>query len=88
MVIGIRVYKSDNILAYDLLSEAYKAVGDFARFYEARADLSYQRADYPRAIDDLNEALNHLKPEEKLENRRLEAKKRQLQTEFDRLRRM
>ncbi|WP_397472067.1 M48 family metalloprotease [Rheinheimera sp.] len=81
-------YKSDNILAYDLLSEAYKAVGDFARFYEARADLSYQRADYPRAIDDLNEALNHLKPEEKLENRRLEAKKRQLQTEFDRLRRM
>lgn len=81
-------YKNDNILAYDLLSEAYKAVGDFARFYEARADLSYQRADYPRAIDDLNEALNHLKPEEKLENRRLEAKKRQLQTEFDRLRRM
>ena len=70
------------------MSEAYKAVGDFARFYEARADLSYQRADYPRAIDDLNEALNHLKPEEKLENRRLEAKKRQLQTEFDRLRRM
>lgn len=81
-------YKSDNILAYDLLAESYKAVGDLARFYEARADLSYQRADYPRAIDDLNEALNHLKPEEKLENRRLEAKKRQLQTEFDRLRRM
>lgn len=81
-------YKSDNILAYDLLANAYKAVGDFARFYEARADLSYQRADYPRAIDDINEALNHLKPEEKLENRRLEAKKRQLQTEFDRLRRM
>ncbi|HEY9040695.1 MAG TPA: M48 family metalloprotease [Rheinheimera sp.] len=81
-------YKSDNILAYDLLTQAYKAVGDFARFYEARADLAYQRADYPRAIDDLNEALNHLKPEEKLENRRLEAKKRQLQTEFDRLRRM
>ena len=81
-------YKSDNILAYDLLTQAYKAVGDFARFYEARADLAYQRADYPRAIDDLNEALNHLKQEEKLENRRLEAKKRQLQTEFDRLRRM
>ena len=81
-------YKSDSILAYDLLSEAYKASEDFARFYEARADLSYQLANYPRAIDDINEALNHLAPEEKLENRRLEAKKRQLQAEFDRLRRM
>ena len=81
-------YKNDNMLAYDLLSEAYKAVGDFAKFYEARADLSYQQANYPKAIDDLNEALNYLQPDEKLENRRLEAKKRQLQTEFDRLRRM
>ena len=81
-------YKDDSILAYDLLAEAYKATGDMARFYEARADLSYQLAIYPKAIDDLNEALNHLTAEEKLESRRLEAKKNQLQTEFDRLRRM
>ena len=81
-------YKDDNILAYDMLAEAYKKVEDFAKYYEARADLSYQQANYPRAIDDINEALNYLKPEEKLENRRLEAKKRQLQTEFDRLKRM
>ncbi len=81
-------YKNDNILAYDLLSEAYKASGDMARFYEARSDLSYQLANYPKAIDDLNEALNYLTAEEKLESRRLEAKKSQLQTEFDRLRRM
>ncbi|MEH8020645.1 M48 family metalloprotease [Rheinheimera metallidurans] len=81
-------YKSDNVLAYGLLADAYKAAGDMAKFYEARADLNYQYANYPRAIDDINEALNHLKTEEKLENRRLEAKKRQLQTEFDRLRRM
>ncbi|MEH8018298.1 M48 family metalloprotease [Rheinheimera muenzenbergensis] len=81
-------YKNDSILAYDLLSEAYKAVDDLARFYEARADLSYQLANYPKAIDDLNEALNHLAAEDKLESRRLEAKKNQLQTEFDRLRRM
>mgnify|MGYP005839519093 CR=1 FL=1 len=81
-------YKNDSILAYDLLSEAYKAVDDMARFYEARADLSYQLANYPKAIDDLNEALNHLTAEDKLESRRLEAKKNQLQTEFDRLRRM
>jgi len=81
-------YKNDNILAYGMLADAYKASGDFAKYYEARADLRYQQADYPRAIDDLNEALNYLKSEEKLENRRLEAKKNQLQTEFDRVRRM
>lgn len=81
-------YKNDSILAYDLLSEAYKANGDMSRYYEAKADLSYQLANYPKAIDDLNEALNYLKPEEKLESRRLEAKKSLLQTEFDRLRRM
>ena len=75
-------------MAYDLLSEAYKANGDMSRYYEAKADLSYQLANYPKAIDDLNEALNYLKPEEKLESRRLEAKKSLLQTEFDRLRRM
>lgn len=81
-------YKNDNILAYDLLADAYKALGDFAKFYEANADLAYQLANYPKAIDDLNEALNHLKAEQKLENRRLEAKKRQLQAEFNRLQRM
>ncbi|GAB2925963.1 M48 family metalloprotease [Rheinheimera gaetbuli] len=81
-------YKNDSILAYDLLSDAYKAIDDMARFYEARADLSYQLANYPKAIDDLNEALNHLTADDKLESRRLEAKKNQLQTEFDRLRRM
>lgn len=81
-------YKNDNILAYDLLAEAYKAQGELAKYYEARADLAYQLANYPKAIDDLNESLNHLKPEQKLENRRLEAKKRQLQAEFNRLQRM
>lgn len=81
-------YKNDNILAYDLLVDAYKALGDFGKYYEARADLAYQLANYPKAIDDLNEALNHLKPEQKLENRRLEAKKKQLQAEFNRLQRM
>ncbi|MDP4946240.1 M48 family metalloprotease [Alishewanella sp. SMS8] len=81
-------YKDDNILAYDLLSEAYKAQEDFAKYYETRSDLFYQLANYPKAIDDLNEALNSLKPDARLENRRIEAKKRQLQAEFERLQRM
>lgn len=52
-------YKDDNILAYDLLAEAYKQQEEFARYYEARADLFDQMANYPKAIDHFNEALNH-----------------------------
>lgn len=85
---GLLFYKDDNILAYDLLADAYKALEDYARYYEARSDLSYQLANYPKAIDDIDEALNYLKPEEKLEARRLEAKKKNLQAEFARLQRM
>ncbi|MCC5826997.1 MAG: M48 family metallopeptidase [Alkalimonas sp.] len=81
-------YKEDNILAYDLIAKAYQNLEDYARFYEARSDFYYQLANYPRAIDDLQEALNHLSSSDKLENRRLEAKRRQMQAEFDRLRRM
>ncbi|WP_456237616.1 beta-barrel assembly-enhancing protease [Alkalimonas mucilaginosa] len=81
-------YKEDNILAYDLIAKAYQNLEDYARFYEARSDFHYQLANYPRAIDDLQEALNHLSSSDKLENRRLEAKRRQMQAEFDRLRRM
>ena len=81
-------YKDDNILAYSMLADAYKEMEDLPRFYEARADLSYQLANYPKAIDNIDEALNYLQPEEKLEARRLEAKKKQLQAEFSRLQRM
>ncbi|WNO60799.1 M48 family metalloprotease [Rheinheimera sp. MMS21-TC3] len=81
-------YKEDNILAYSMLADAYEAMEDLPRFYEAQADLSYQLANYPKAIDNIDEAINYLQPEEKLEARRLEAKKKQLQAEFSRLQRM
>lgn len=81
-------YKEDNIPAYEMLADAYKGMEDFAKYYEARSNLYYQRANYPRAIDDINEALNYLQPEDRLENRRLEAKKQKLQAEFSRLQRM
>ncbi|OBP15246.1 peptidase [Rheinheimera sp. SA_1] len=81
-------YKNDNFLAYEMLVEAYKGLNDMARYYEARADLYYQLANYPKAIDDINVALNQLTPDDQLESRRLEAKKKQLQTEFSRLKKL
>lgn len=80
--------KPDTYLAYEMLVDVYKALGDDARYYESRADLYYQLANYGRAIDDINVALNHVPDEDKLENRRLEAKKKQLQTEFTRIKKL
>lgn len=81
-------YKNDNFLAYEMLVEAYKGLNDMARYYEARSDLYYQLANYPKAIDDINVALNQLTSDDQLESRRLEAKKKQLQTEFSRLKKL
>lgn len=81
-------YRSDIFPAYEMIADTYKAMEDYPRYYEARADMYYQLAIYPKAIDDLNEALNHLAPENQLENRRLEAKKKQWQTELNRLKRL
>jgi predicted Zn-dependent protease len=81
-------YKNDNFLAYEMLVDTYKGLNDMARFYEARADLYYHLANYPKAIEDINVALNQLKSDEQLESRRLEAKKKQLQTEYSRLKKL
>ena len=81
-------FKNDIFLAYEMLADTYKAMEDYARYYEARADLYYQLAVYPKAIDDLNEALNHVGPKNTLEIRRIEAKKKQWQAELNRLKRL
>lgn len=80
--------KPDTFLAYDMLTDVYKSMNDMAKYFEARADLYYQLAIYPKAIDDINEALNQLGSDDKLENRRLEAKKKQWQTELNRLKQL
>ncbi len=81
-------FKPDTYLAYEMLIDAYKSMNDMAKYFEARADLYYQLAIYPKAIDDINEALNRLAATDKLESRRLEAKKKQWQAEFTRLKQL
>ena len=81
-------FKPDTYLAYEMLIDAYKSMNDMAKYFEARADLYYQLAIYPKAIDDINESLNRLAATDKLESRRLEAKKKQWQAEFTRLKQL
>lgn len=81
-------YKNNNFLAYDMLIDVYRQMNDMAKYHEAKADMYYQLAIYPKAIDDINMALNQLSPEDDLENRRLESKKKQWQAEFNRLKKL
>lgn len=81
-------FKPDTYLAYEMLIDAYKSLNEMAKYFEARADLYYQLAIYPKAIDDINEALNRLAETDKLESRRLDAKKKQWQAEFSRLKQL
>ena len=81
-------YKNNNFLAYEMLVEVYRQLDDMAKYYEAKADIYYQLAIYPKAIDEINMALNHLADDDQLENRRLESKKKQWQTEFNRLKKL
>jgi hypothetical protein len=71
-----------------MLVEVYRQLDDMAKYYEAKADIYYQLAIYPKAIDEINMALNHLADDDQLENRRLESKKKQWQTEFNRLKKL
>ncbi len=81
-------FKPDTYLAYEMLIDVYKSLKDMSKYFESRADLYYQLAIYPKAIDDINEALNQLAESDKLESRRLEAKKKQWQAEFSRLKQL
>ena len=81
-------YKNNNYLAYEMLIEVYRQMNDMAKYYEAKADLYYLLAIYPKAIDELNMALNQLANNDELENRRLESKKKQWKTEFTRLKQL
>ncbi len=81
-------YKNNNYLAYEMLVEVYRQMNDMAKYYEAKADLYYLMAIYPKAIDELNMALNQLATNDELENRRLESKKKQWKTELTRLKQL
>ncbi len=85
---GLLYHKNSHFLAYEMLVEVYRQMNDMAKYYEAKADLYYQLAIYPKAIDEINMALNQLASDDELENRRLESKKKQWQTEFNRLKQL
>lgn len=80
--------KPDHYLAKQLLVDAYQKQQKMAAYHEANADLYGEIGAFMKAADEVQKALNFIKPHEKLKQKRLKAlllQYRQLQKELARL---
>jgi predicted Zn-dependent protease len=74
----------DNILAYELLSDAYQASQQSLEMHQVKAEIYALLAAYPRAIDELHNAYNFAS-DRPLEKHRIRARIEQLRVSQERL---
>jgi predicted Zn-dependent protease len=74
----------DNLLAYELLSDAYRSSEQKLEMHQVKAETYALLAAYPRAIDELHTAYNYAN-ERKLEQKRIRARIEQFRTALERL---
>jgi predicted Zn-dependent protease len=74
----------DNMLAYELLSDAYRSSEQKLEMHQTKAEVYALLAAYPRAIDELHTAYNYAN-ERKIEKQRIRARIEQFRTAQERL---
>jgi predicted Zn-dependent protease len=74
----------NNLLAYELLSDAYRVSEQKLEMHQVKAELYALAAAYPRAIDELHSAYNFA-DERKIEKQRIRARIDQFRTAQQRL---
>jgi predicted Zn-dependent protease len=74
----------DNMLAYELLSDAYRSSQQKLEMHQTKAEVYALFAAYPRAIDELHTAYNYAN-ERKIEKQRIRARIEQFRTAQERL---
>jgi len=74
----------DNMLAYNLLSDAYRISEQKLEMHQVKAELYALVASYPRAIDELHTAYNYA-DERKIEKQRIRARIEQFRVAQERL---
>lgn len=77
--------KPDYLLAYDLLSEAYRESNQLLEMHQVKAEVYALVAAYPRAIDELQSAYNFA-GDKQLEKQRIRARIDQFRDEQEKLR--
>jgi predicted Zn-dependent protease len=74
----------DNLLAYELLSDAYSNSEQKLEMHQVKAEVYALAAAYPRAIDELHNAYNFA-DERNIERKRIRARIEQFRTAQERL---
>jgi predicted Zn-dependent protease len=74
----------ENLLAYDLLSEAFSSSEQKLEMHQVKAEIYALVSAYPRAIDELHTAYNYAS-ERKIEQKRIRARIEQFRTAQERL---
>jgi predicted Zn-dependent protease len=74
----------DNMLAYELLSDAYRSSEQKLEMHQTKAEVYALLAAYPRAIDELHTAYNYAN-DRKIEKQRIRARIEQFRTAQERL---
>jgi len=74
----------ENMLAHDLLSDAYRSSGQKLEMHQVKAEVYALVAAYPRAIDELHTAYNYA-GERNIEQKRIRARIEQFRTAQERL---
>ncbi|WP_017445307.1 M48 family metalloprotease [Gayadomonas joobiniege] len=78
----------EHYLAWQLMSDAYKQLGDRAMYHQSQAELYALVLAYPKAIDELHTAFNYIDSESDTDKKRISARIKQLRSEQESLKRL
>ncbi len=75
-------------LAWQIMADAYKALGNRSQYHQAQAELYAMVLAYPKAIDELHTAFNHIDRQSEIDKKRISARIKQLRNEQENLKRL
>lgn len=75
-------------LAWQIMSDAYKQLGNRSQYHQAQAELYAMVLAYPKAIDELHTAFNHIDRQSETDKKRISARIKQLRNEQENLKRL
>ncbi|MCU4676967.1 M48 family metalloprotease [Catenovulum sp. 2E275] len=75
-------------LAWQIMADAYKQLGNRSQYHQAQAELYALVLAYPKAIDELHTAFNHIDRQSEIDKKRISARIKQLRNEQENLKRL
>ncbi|MER2493976.1 M48 family metalloprotease [Catenovulum sediminis] len=82
------ILQPEHYLAWQLMSDAYKQLGNRAMYHQAQAELYALVLAYPKAIDELHTAFNYIDRQSETDKKRISARIKQLRNEQENIKRL